>query len=89
MHILLSIMSAPAPKNITDLSPDIVAYRNGPVLLVQTTPAFAVAALVVLLRCYARARILKSFGTDDWVMIVTLVSYPHPINEQSLTRGRA
>ncbi|KNG45398.1 hypothetical protein TW65_07930 [Stemphylium lycopersici] len=68
-------MSAPAPKNITDLSPDIVAYRNGPVLLVQTTPAFAVAALVVLLRCYARARILKSFGTDDWVMIVTLVCY--------------
>lgn len=31
--------------------------------------------LTVGLRCMVRARMIKSFGLDDWTMVLSLVSY--------------
>ncbi|MCJ1411042.1 hypothetical protein MMC19_005130 [Ptychographa xylographoides] len=33
------------------------------------------SALVVVLRCYVRARLIKSFGPDDWTMVVAMLLY--------------
>ncbi|KAF1834932.1 hypothetical protein BDW02DRAFT_317965 [Decorospora gaudefroyi] len=66
-------MAAPVPDDIADLSPEQIAYTHGPVLLAQTVPVFTVAALVVFLRCYIRARVVKSFGKDDWTMVAAIV----------------
>lgn len=67
-------MSVPAPKDILDLSPEAIAYTNGPVLLAQTGSLYAVALLTVLLRSYSRWFIVRSFGKDDWTMIAAVVS---------------
>lgn len=66
-------MAAPPPKNLADLPPEVLAYNNGPVLLAQTASFFSVAALVVLGRCYTRIFMVKSFGRDDWAMLLAMV----------------
>lgn len=50
--------------------PDYVAYTNAPVLLTQTGVLFGITALVIILRCYVRAAMLRSFGKDDWIMLL-------------------
>ncbi|KAJ4330531.1 hypothetical protein N0V87_009924 [Didymella glomerata] len=65
-------MSAPAPKNISAISPDVMNYTNGPVLLAQTGSFFAVALLTVCIRSYSRRFIVNSFGKDDWAMLFAL-----------------
>lgn len=67
-------MSAPALKNISEVSPDVINYTNGPVLLAQTGSFFAVAFLIVCIRSYSRRFIVNSFGKDDWAMLFALVS---------------
>jgi hypothetical protein len=66
-----AIMTGPSPQ---DMTPDFIAYSNGPTLLAQVAPIYAIAALVVLGRCYVRAIIVKSFRWDDWTMVACLVS---------------
>jgi hypothetical protein len=56
------------------MTPEFIAYSNGPILLAQVAPIYAIAALVVLGRCYVRAVIVKSFPGDDWTMVGCLVS---------------
>ncbi|KAF2786396.1 hypothetical protein K505DRAFT_318523 [Melanomma pulvis-pyrius CBS 109.77] len=46
---------------------------NAPEILTITGTFFAVAALVVLLRCYVRISMLKVFGVDDYLMVVALI----------------
>lgn len=52
------------------LTPEYIAYTNAPVLLTQFGSLFAGASLVVFLRCYVRAVMIKSFGKDDWIMLL-------------------
>ncbi|XPS81328.1 hypothetical protein M3J07_013292 [Ascochyta lentis] len=66
-------MSATGPKDISALSPDIVAYTNGPILLAKTSTIYAMAMLTVSLRIYSRQFIVKSLGKDDWAMLSALV----------------
>src|SRR5690242_16265278 len=61
---------------LPDMTPEFIAYSNGPMLLAQVAPIYAIAALVVLGRCYVRVLIVKSFRWDDWTMLVCLVSLP-------------
>jgi hypothetical protein len=61
-----------------EMTPEFIAYSNGPMLLAQVAPIYAIAALVVLGRCYVRAMIVKSFRGDDWTMVVCLVSILMP-----------
>ena len=75
-------MPGPPPE----FTPEFVAYSNGPILLAQTAPIYAIAATVVIARCYTRVMIVKSFGKDDWAMVATLVSarlLPSSLNEHS------
>lgn len=61
------------PVQIPDLKhlrPEYIAYSNAPALLAQTGALFGTAVLIVILRCYVRAKILKSFGKDDWAMLL-------------------
>jgi hypothetical protein len=58
---------------LPEFTPEFVAYSNGPILLAQTAPIYAIAAAVVVARCYTRLMIVKSFGRDDWAMLATLV----------------
>jgi hypothetical protein len=46
---------------------------NASEILSITGSFFAVAAIVVLLRCYVRISMLKVFGIDDYLMVVALV----------------
>lgn len=54
-----------AATNTPDRGPEIVAVD---------IVFCALAVLVVLLRCFTRARLVKAFGLDDWLMIVAAVS---------------
>jgi hypothetical protein len=45
---------------------------NGPVILAVTGAFTGLAGLVVLLRIYVRAVMLKTFGPDDWIMMVAM-----------------
>lgn len=71
LPLKFNIMSDPAPAEMT---PEFIVYSNGPMLLAQTAPIYAIAASVVIGRCYVRALIVKSFRWDDWTMALTLVS---------------
>jgi hypothetical protein len=37
---------------------------------------FSISFFAVMLRVYTRAAVLKSFGKDDWTMILALVNFP-------------
>ncbi|KAF2662041.1 hypothetical protein K491DRAFT_710453 [Lophiostoma macrostomum CBS 122681] len=54
-------------------TPEQIAYTNAPEILAISGSFFAVAALVVLLRCYVRLAMLKVFGLDDYVMVVAML----------------
>jgi hypothetical protein len=55
-------------------TPEEIAYDNSPQILSITGTFFAAAAIVVLLRCYVRIRVLRVFGIDDWVMLGAMAS---------------
>lgn len=57
-------------------TPEILAYNNAPQIVSITAAFFALAAIVVLLRCYVRIAMLKTFGADDYVMVLAMVM-PH------------
>ena len=65
------IMSAmtTAPGDLV-LTPEYIAFTNAPVLLTQFGSLFAVTSVIVLFRCYVRAVMIKSFGKDDWLMLL-------------------
>ncbi|KAE8453535.1 hypothetical protein EG329_010396 [Mollisiaceae sp. DMI_Dod_QoI] len=46
--------------------------NNGPVILAVTGAFTGFAALVVIMRIYVRAVMLKTFGADDWIMVVAM-----------------
>ena len=56
-------------------SPEYIAYTNAPEILAITGSFFAVAAVVVLLRCYVRIAMLKVFGIDDYIMVFAMVCW--------------
>lgn len=52
------------------LTPEYIAFTNAPILLTQFGSLFAVTSVIVLLRFYVRACMIKSFGKDDWLMLL-------------------
>lgn len=59
-----------AVPNEALLTPEYIAYTNAPALLTKFGSMFAVTSLIVVLRCYVRAVMIKSFGKDDWLMLL-------------------
>ena len=43
-------------------------------ILVVTAVFLGLSQFTVLLRFYVRLRIVRSFGTDDWIMFIAMVS---------------
>jgi hypothetical protein len=64
---------APLPDSGPQLTPEEIAFTNAPEILTITGSFFAIAALVVLLRCYVRITMLKVFGIDDYLMVLAMV----------------
>lgn len=54
----------------SSLTPEYIAFTNAPVLLTQFGSLFAVASVIVLLRFYVRWFMIKSFGKDDWLILL-------------------
>jgi hypothetical protein len=61
------------PPIMPPLTPEFVAYTNATEILSITGPFFAVATVVVILRCYVRMAMLKVFGIDDYMMVFAMV----------------
>jgi hypothetical protein len=86
----LKVMSAPDTPSISpSLTPDLIHYSNAHSLMAQAGSVFAVCTLTVLLRCYVRMRILKSFGSDDWTILLAYVRCCVIDGSCSLTRVQA
>ncbi|CAI6334434.1 unnamed protein product [Periconia digitata] len=54
-------------------TPEYLAYTNAPEILGITGSFFTLALLIVLLRCYVRATMLRIIGADDFVMIFAMI----------------
>jgi hypothetical protein len=68
-------MSAPiGSSGTTNLSAEYIAFTNAPALLAKAGSVFAVAGTVVVLRIYVRLWMLRSFGKDDWAMVLAMVT---------------
>ncbi|KAH7090612.1 hypothetical protein FB567DRAFT_546788 [Paraphoma chrysanthemicola] len=64
-------MSGPAPLSAsTNLTSELIAFTSAHSLMAQAGSVFALCALTVILRCYARIVILKAFGSDDWTILL-------------------
>lgn len=59
-----------------DLSDNIVA-KNGATLVGITGTLMGLSFSVVMMRCWARQFILRTFGWDDAAMLLALVRNPH------------
>ncbi|XPS72488.1 hypothetical protein M3J09_004653 [Ascochyta lentis] len=67
-------MSAPIVSSGTpNLTPDYIAFTNARALLAKAGSVFGVAAAVVFLRVYVRVCMLRSFGKDDWAMVLAML----------------
>ena len=59
-----------------DPVPDKMEHNEsnlGPLLLGINITAVILAGITCLLRCYVRLFMLKAFGLDDWLMVVSTV----------------
>ncbi|KAI5375980.1 hypothetical protein J4E82_005224 [Alternaria postmessia] len=59
-------------SNLPPISDADIAYSNASSLMVQAGTIFGIALAITLLRCYVRLVMLKSFGKDDWTIIVSM-----------------
>ncbi|KZM18934.1 hypothetical protein ST47_g9930 [Ascochyta rabiei] len=67
-------MSAPIePSVASNLTPEHIAFTNAPALLAKAGLVFGFAAAVVVSRIYVRVCILRSFGKDDWAMVLAML----------------
>jgi hypothetical protein len=69
-----SMIGRQAPPMMPPITAEYIAYNNSSHILGVVGSFFTLAAIVVLLRCYTRFFILKTFGRDDWAILVAMVS---------------
>lgn len=70
---LEEVVRRQAPPGLPPLTPEYIAYTNAPQIMAITSSFFAIALVVVLLRCYVRITMLKVFGIDDWIMVFAMI----------------
>ncbi|KAH9865132.1 hypothetical protein IAQ61_009079 [Plenodomus lingam] len=54
-------------------TPEQLATNNAFTLIAQNSTLFGVTVVIVSIRCYTRGVVLKSFGKDDWTILVSLL----------------
>lgn len=52
-----------------------MAANLGATLFASTGILLALATITTALRCVARLYVVRAFGLDDWLMIITLVTH--------------
>ncbi|KAJ4352121.1 uncharacterized protein N0V89_007467 [Didymosphaeria variabile] len=62
-----------ASSVILSLTLEDIAYTNAQRILSITGTFFTAALSIVLLRCYVRVVMLRVFGKDDYMMVVSMV----------------
>ena len=72
-----SVLSTWPQPNFTD------PQDHGPGLQIIAVVLFALVVIVVSLRIYVRAVLLRTFGIDDWFMAICLVCHAVPIDASS------
>jgi hypothetical protein len=55
-------------ENMADDKPNL-----GPLLIGINSTAVIIAGITCVLRCYVRLVLIKAFGLDDWLMVVSTV----------------
>ena len=60
---------------------------RGYVIIIVTSVMVALSSMVVALRVYTRIRIVRSFGLDDYVLLLAWVSETELHRAMELTRG--
>jgi hypothetical protein len=73
----IPMLERQAPPMTPPLTAEYIAYTNASHILGVVGSFFTLAAIVVLLRCYTRFFVLKTFGRDDWAVVVAMVSALH------------
>jgi hypothetical protein len=58
----------PPPGPMPALSPEFLAENNGPRIIIITSTITGISFLVVFLRVYVRAVMLKTVGSDDYTV---------------------
>lgn len=59
-----------------DLKTDVDPTENkGPPILAVMWALTALTAVIVTVRLYVRAFIVKNFGLDDWLVIISMVRW--------------
>ena len=69
-------MGNPSTKKFAELTAEELTYTNAPVLAAQIDTLVAIGFVVVLARSYSRVFIVKSFGSGDWTIVLTMVNHP-------------
>jgi len=54
---------------------------RGPALAIVEITALSLGSIVLVLRLYVRARIMRSVDWDDWLMVVGAVCWPRKCRE--------
>lgn len=65
-------------NDVVQLPPDIAAQNKGPVILGVVCSITALATVFVAARFYVKGWIKKKFSVDDWIILVSLVSFSFP-----------
>jgi hypothetical protein len=60
----------PIDTDLSHLDSACIAYTNAPTLLTRSGTLFGATALVIVLRCYVRIVMLRSFGKNDWIILL-------------------
>ena len=65
------------PRRSTEAQAEIEQYDLHPMALIGVSAAMLfLATIPVLLRFYVRAMMLRSFGLDDWLLLLAFVRSP-------------
>ncbi|KAF1846575.1 uncharacterized protein K460DRAFT_283445 [Cucurbitaria berberidis CBS 394.84] len=71
VYRLISSRQAGGPPPVPPRSPEYMAENQAPRLLAVEGTLFALAMITVLMRFYVRIFMLKTFGWDDWMMVIS------------------
>lgn len=81
-------MRLPSPEVIASWpKPNYVnPERHGNAVIIVAAVCFTLAFLVLLIRIYTRIHISRSFGLDDWLIVIAMVLH-HTLSLQRIRNG--
>jgi len=74
-HTILYDLNPSVIANIKDKAVSMAAEDRGPQIAGVAIGFLTCTWVFVALRCYVRVYMTKGFGTDDWLSVISLVSF--------------